>query len=300
MRVSEWGPRRRSAAVDGFALSYVRRGAGRPVLLLHGWPGFSYDWRRVLPRLARRADVVAPDLRGFGDSDGHEVEPLEAYTPDAQVRSLLGLLDELELPAVVVGGYDVGSRLAQTLARVAPERVRALVLSAPLYPGMGERRLSAPAQAEYWYQHFHRLPFADALIGRDRESVRIYLAHFYDHWVGRKDAVCPEEFEAVVDAYARPGALRSSIAWYRAGASAGVAANLDGGRTGAISQPTAVLWGALDPLFPPAWADRLGEFFPASSLQVLEGVGHFTPFEAPDAWLQAVERILAASAPGTK
>ena len=130
----------RSAPVDGFSLAYDRTGDGPPVVLLHGWPGGRGDYRLVEPLLADVADVVVPDLRGFGESDRHSVAPDEGYSADAQARSVTGLLDELGLGPVVLAGYDIGSRIAQTVARQSPERVRALVVTPPM-PGAGRRLL---------------------------------------------------------------------------------------------------------------------------------------------------------------
>jgi len=121
-----------SAAVDGFRLAYDRVGSGPPVLLLHGWPGDRTDYRKAVPLLVDRADVLVPDLRGFGGSDKHDVDPAAQYSAAAQTRSVAGLLDELGLREVVVAGYDVGSRVAQTLAVARPDLVRALVVTPPV------------------------------------------------------------------------------------------------------------------------------------------------------------------------
>ena len=63
------------ATVDGVRLHYVRQGAGTSVLLLHGWPGFWYEWAPVIPALAARHTVIVPDLRGFAYSDKPDVPP---------------------------------------------------------------------------------------------------------------------------------------------------------------------------------------------------------------------------------
>src|SRR3984885_11982211 len=136
----------RSSPVDGFRLAYDQFGEGDAVVLLHGWPGDRMDYRDVTPLLTD-CSVVRPDLRGFGESDKHAAPPAEAYSADAQARSVVGLIDELELGPVLIAGYDVGSRVAQTVARVAPDRVRALVVSPPL-PGAGDRVLTPTAQEE--------------------------------------------------------------------------------------------------------------------------------------------------------
>src|SRR5262245_61712013 len=135
----------RSAPIDGFTLAYERGGEGAAVVLLHGWPGDHRDWREVGSRLMAEADVVVPDLRGFGESDKHPREPREAYSGAAQADSVIGLMRELSLGPAVIAGYDVGSRVAQQIARAAPDHVRALVLAPPL-PGAGDRVLSPEAQ----------------------------------------------------------------------------------------------------------------------------------------------------------
>ncbi len=280
---------------DGQELHYVMWGQGAPrVLLLHGWPGFWYDWRRVLPLVAQFTAVVAMDLRGFGFSAKPDWSPRSAYSPEAQAKNVLALLDHLQVEQVILVGYDVGARVAQMLARMAPQRVQALVLSAPVYPGYGARPLEPDAQRERWYQHFHMLPQADEIIGHDQETVRLYLSHFYDHWVGNKQALRPREFEEIVKAYTQPGAVRGSIAWYRAGAGSGqVALASQNTPPVPITQPTAVLWGETDPVLPAAWGDRLAEYFShLLHVQFLPGVGHFVPFEAPEAVVEAIRTVL--------
>lgn len=280
---------------DGLKLHYVRWGQGTPrVLLLHGWPGFWYDWRRVLPRLAEFTSVIALDLRGFGSSAKPDWPVHEAYSAEAQARNVLALLDQLQVERIILGGYDIGSRVAQTLAHMAPERVHALVLSAPVYPGFGRRPLEPEAQRERWYQHFHQLLQADALIGHDQETVRLYLSHFYDHWVGNKQALRPAEFAEIVKTYAQPEAIRGSIAWYRAGGGSGQMALTAGDVPPVpIPHPTRILWGEADPILPPAWADRLSDTFShLLGVHILPAIGHFVPFEAPEAVVEAIRTVL--------
>src|SRR3954453_3839627 len=138
-----------TSPVDGFRLAYDRTGGGPPVVLLHGWPGDRRDFRLVAAALAGGADGVVPDLRGFGESDMHDVDPAEGYAGNAQARSVLGLIEELGLEQVVLAGYDIGSRIAQVVAREAPDRVRALVVAPPV-PGTGRRLLDPAVLQEFW------------------------------------------------------------------------------------------------------------------------------------------------------
>jgi pimeloyl-ACP methyl ester carboxylesterase len=284
----------RSAPVDGFRLAYDRAGAGAPVVLLHGWPGDRTDHQALVPLLAGEAEVVVPDLRGFGGSDKHPAPPAEAYSAATQARSVLGLVDELGLAAPVLAGYDIGSRIAQAAARAAPDRVRALVVSPPL-PGGGRRVLEPEAQREFWYQPFHSLGLVEELLDGRPDAVRAYVRHFWSHWSGPSFEPDDERLDHLVEVYGPPGAMTASVAWYRAGS--GMVAMSLAERAPAPSEriavPTTVLWPAHDPLFPPAWSDRLGEFFAAVEVERLEGVGHFTPVEAPEAFAAAIRRALA-------
>jgi pimeloyl-ACP methyl ester carboxylesterase len=278
----------RSAPVDGFSLAYDRAGSGPAVVLLHGWPGWRADYRDVVPLLSEHADVVVPDLRGFGDSDRHDRPPAEAYSADAQATSVLGLIKELGLERPVLVGYDVGSRVARTLATARPEMLRALVLAPPL-PGVGERILRSD---EFWYQPFHRLGLAEELIDGNADAVRAYLGHFWEHWSAPGWTLAPERFEEIVALYARPGAFTSSIAWYRSGSSGVQTALAERPPAERLAVPTTVLWPEHEPLYPPAWSDRLGEFFADFELHELPGVGHFAPVEAPAAIAEATVRAL--------
>ena len=281
----------RSAPVDGFRLGYERAGSGPPVVLLHGWPGDRTDHADVVPLLADAATVVVPDLRGFGESDKHPEPPAEAYSAVAQARSVVGLIEELGLDTPVIAGYDIGSRIAQAIARDTPDKVRALVVSPPL-PGAGRRVLSPEAMREFWYQPFHQLPLIEEILDGDRAAVRAYVAPFWRHWSGPGFEPTEARLDHLADAYAAPGAMTASVGWYRAG-SGMVAASLTETAPGErIATPTTVLWQEHDPLFRRSWSDRLGEFFSDVDLRPLDGAGHFTPVEAPEAFAAAIAERL--------
>jgi pimeloyl-ACP methyl ester carboxylesterase len=284
---------RLSDATDGFRLAYDRGGNGPPVLLLHGWPGERGDYRDVVPRLAG-LDVIAVDLRGFGESDKHRLDPAAAYSAAAQARSIVALIEELGLQRVVIGGYDIGSRIGQRVAATRPDLLRGLVVAPPL-PGIGARILDAAPQREFWYQAFHQLDLAEQLIDGRPDAVRAYLAHFWSHWSGPSFELSDTALDRLVERYSPAGAFVASIAWYRAGAGS-VAQSLAEQApppTGRVHVPTTVLWPKYDPLFPPDWSDRLEDFFDEVRPRLLASAGHFSPLEAPEVF---AEEIRAATA----
>lgn len=285
----------RSEPVDGFSLAYERRGTGRPVLLLHGWPGDHGDWRDVAGRLEERGgvDLVIPDLRGFGESDKHPAEASRAYSAAAQAESLLALIDELRLEPPVIAGYDIGSRIAQRIAREAPDRVAALVIAPPV-PGVGRRILSERPMQEFWYQQFHRLPLVEELIDGDVSAVRAYLTHFWEHWSGPGFSPRASELDRLAALYGPPGAFTASVGWYRAGSGTAAAALAESEPAAAdrIATPATILWPAHDPLFPPEWGDRIDAFFADADVRPVPGSGHFVPVEAPDVFAAAIAERL--------
>ncbi|MEV4261130.1 alpha/beta hydrolase [Kribbella sp. NPDC049584] len=267
-------------AVDGFRLAYDRIGEGPAVVLLHGWPGDRTDYRLLAPMLAERGfDVVVPDLRGFGGSDAADTDPAQ-YGVAAQGRSVVGLMDELGLERPVLAGYDVGSRIAQGIARTQSELIDGIVIAPPL-PGIGKRVFSEQAQAEFWYQALHRLPVIEELIDGKPDAVRSYLNHFWTHWSGPG---FEPELDHLVDTYSQPGAFTASIQWYRAGAGsvAVSAAETAPPLYDRIAVPTVVLWPEFDPLFPRAWSDRVDDFFSDVRVRYVDGVGHYAPLEYPE------------------
>ncbi len=278
-------------AVDGFELAYDRVGSGPAVVLLHGWPGDRTDYRELVPRLGG-CQVLVPDLRGFGESDKHLADPRTQYDAVAQARSVAALIGELGLRRPVVAGYDIGSRIAQALARKRPELVKALVITPPV-PGVGTRVYAAGPLREFWYQSFHRLPLAEELIDGKPEAVRAYLRHFWAHWSGPGFELAEADLDHLVSVYGPAGAFTASIGWYRAGGGTAAAALSEtapapGDR---LATPTTVLWPEHDPLFPRDWSDRLGEFFSDVRLRFVDGAGHFAPLEYPDV---VAAEILAA------
>src|SRR6185503_9191353 len=200
--------------------------------------------------------LYAPDLRGFGDSD----KPEGPFGPDQQAADLLALMDALGLPQAGFIGHDVGGALMQPLARLAPERIAGLFFFDFVYPGIGPRMAEPERLNNIWYQSFHQMEMAPALVGASRESCRRYIGHFL-----------------------KAGNLAGGFAHYRA-AHAGRVRMLKGEAPALapIGVPTCVRWAEHDPLFPYQWTDRLGETFTNLDLAMFPDVGHFPHREDPD------------------
>ncbi|MEY4749821.1 MAG: hypothetical protein RIQ60_2035 [Pseudomonadota bacterium] len=284
---------------NGLRLHLLRSGAGpRALLFLHGWPEWSHVWRPVMSRLtASKApfELIAPDLRGFGASEKPSAGPAETATPELIAEDLLALLDVLGIARVGIVAHDVGSFVAQVMARRAPERVDGLFFFNCAYPGIGRRWIEPGHLLQTWYQFFHQQPWAAELVGSSRDACRIYLRNFLQHWSYRKNAF-DDQLETWVDNFMRPGNLQGGFNWYRSIHAARMA--VVHGLVAApapIDIPTRVFWGAHDPVLLPVWTDRLPEFFTRLRCDLAPDAGHFVHVETPDA---ASSEIAAFFGPG--
>lgn len=285
-----WSRRLRSADVEHHLLD---AGSGLPVVLLHGWPEYCGVWRRLIPLLAPAHRLIAPDLRGFGYSRIIAQHPHPILTPSLLTEDLTGLLDLLGLERVAIVSHDVGAFAAQLLARTQPNRVAGLVFFDCPHPQIGARYGLPEHQVETWYQQFQRLPLAEALVGYDRDTCRLYLAHFLGHLAAQPDAF-DEVLDEWVEIHMQPGVLRAGFSWYE-GVWPARRAMMEGRLPSLppIAQPTRILWGAQDPITPLRWADRLDEAFVDFELTPVPEAGHFPHWEKAELVAPDILRFLA-------
>jgi pimeloyl-ACP methyl ester carboxylesterase len=270
---------------NGIRLHVARCGdpRGRPLVLLHGWPEFWLTWEPLMQRLAGRFLLIAPDLRGFGDSDKPDPRPTDRATAAVHAEDLVALLDALGLPRVGVVTHDIGAAVMQVAARRAPDRFAGLLTFDCPYPGMGARFAAPDHLTEIWYQSFHQLPMAAEVVGASREGARAYFSHFLRHWSAGNPHAFDPVLEAWVDNFLKPGNLQGGFNWY-IGAWPSRLAVIKGEvpPQPRITVPTCVRWGALDPILKAEWRDRLDEHFADLDAAAFPGVGHFPHREDPD------------------
>lgn len=200
-----------SITVNGIRLHYVTAGTGDPVVLLHGWPQTWHEWRRVIPALAAKFTVVAPDLRGFGDSD----KPAGGYDKRTVAEDVYRLVQHLGLGPVNLVGHDLGMMVAYAYASAHPDEVRKLVLAEAGLPGLGLEELFDTAKyPQFWHFGFFSAPnVAESLIaGRERP----FVSHFIRMQSYDPTGVSEEDLDEYARRLAAPGALRGGFEHYRA------------------------------------------------------------------------------------
>ncbi|MFZ0581510.1 MAG: alpha/beta hydrolase [Candidatus Acidiferrales bacterium] len=196
----------RSAEVDGVKLHYLTAGHGTPVILLHGYAETSLMWRPLIPRLAERFTVIAPDLPGIGDSS-IPADGLDMKTAAVRIHKLARSLG-IEKAEVV--GHDIGLMVAYAYAaQFASETTKLVVMDAflPGVPGW-EAIYNDPS---IWHFRFNG-PTPEALVqGRER----IYFEYFWNDLAADKTRSIPEaDRRAYIAAYARPGRMHAGWAYF--------------------------------------------------------------------------------------
>lgn len=196
------------ADVGEVLLHYVSVGEGEPLVLLHGWPQTWYEWRRVMPALAQHFRVIAPDLRGLGDSS----RPAGGYDKRTMAGDVWRLLSaHLGIERFCLVGHDWGGPVAFALAMAQPAAVRRLAILDVVIPGDGG---DFSQGGRRWHHAFHMTSDLPEALVTGRE--RIYLEWFYRNFAWRPDAIGEAEMEEYLRTYRQPGALRAGFALYPA------------------------------------------------------------------------------------
>ena len=181
---------------------------GAPLVLLHGWPETWFAWRRVAPVLAGAGyKVIAPDLRGLGDSSrprGGYDRLTMAGDVRRLVRDALGWRDP-----ILLAGHDWGGSTAAAYATAWPEEVRRLAVLEALPQGPWTDRAAEP-----WFYGFHRIPGLAEAVTQARE--REYLSWFYGAFARDPDVIPAADIDAYLRTYARPGGMRAGFEFVRA------------------------------------------------------------------------------------
>ena len=196
----------RTAMVDGVKLHYLTAGHGPAVLLLHGYTQTSRMWRPIIPLLAQKFTVVAPDLPGIGDSD----IPRAGLDMKSAAIRVHGLVKSLGIEKARVVGHDIGLMVAYAYAAQFPSETEKLVVMDAFLPGVAgwEDVYNNPA---IWHFRFNG-PTPEALVkGRERT----YFEFFWNDFAADKTRSLPEaDRAAYAAAYARPGRMHAGWEYF--------------------------------------------------------------------------------------
>jgi haloacetate dehalogenase len=279
----------RRLGVNGTEIHLVIGGSGPPLLLLHGYPQTHVIWHRIAPSLAHDFTVVAPDLRGYGDSGKPDGGPgHEAYAKRTMALDQVEVMAALGFERFAVVGHDRGARVGHRLALDHPRRVTRLALL-DIIPTLDFYRLINQRTATAYYHWFFLIQpadFPERLIGADPAA---YLDWQFSRLGG--NGITPAAMAEYVRCFRDPRTIHATCEDYRAAAGIDLVHD-EADRDRRIACPLLVLWGSrgvvgrnFDVLA--VWRDRA---------TALEGealdCGHYLPEEAPAETEAALRRFL--------
>jgi pimeloyl-ACP methyl ester carboxylesterase len=274
-------PESRFAEVNGVKLHYLAAGAGAPIILLHGYAQNSHMWRPLIARLAKTNSVIAPDLRGFGQSD----KPAAGYDKKSMAQDIHALATSLGYGSVRVAGHDIGLMVAYAYATQYPGEVERIVLMDAFLPGVGDWT-KVWLLRDLWHFHFYGDTPLKLVAGRER----IYFEHFWNDFAADPTkSVSEKDRRFYARSYHQPGAMRAGFEVFRAfEQDAGDFAELAKAR---LSMPMLVLSG-----------EKAGGQFlidqgrlVADNVEgvIVKGSGHWLIDEAPDLVIPKLVEFLA-------
>jgi pimeloyl-ACP methyl ester carboxylesterase/quinol monooxygenase YgiN len=246
---------------------YVIGGSGPLAVLLHGFPNTWYAWREVMSEMAETMTVLAPDLRGLGDSEAG-TQPNDVPTG---ARDLALLLDELGLGPAFVAGQDWGGSTGFAFAAAHPGSVRALAVIEAMPAGPW----TDPTAPSPWFVGFHQIPDLPEQLVAGRE--RVYLDWLYRAFSATPDVPTAAAVDEYLRTYTRPGVMASAFERYR---------TIDGQiahNARHVKEPitTPTLAVGAEHVFGPAVGDNLRHAASDLRAAVIDGCGHFVSEERP-------------------
>ena len=268
-----------TASVNGHRIAYLDEGQGPPLILLHGYGGSMWQWEYQQP-LTAQFRVITPDLIGSGLSD----KPAIDYRPEELIDSIRGLMDELGLPTATLIGNSMGGGVAIGMALTYPERVHRLVLIDGLPDHVRERLVSPLMQrainthAPAWLARFGALFLGNRTMEAVLKEI-VYDPRLVTPLVLDRSNRNRQRADMITPLLS----LRNSLPlWDQHFAP----------RLKDIRQPTLILWGEHDRLFPPQVGRDLLTIIPHSKLIVIPDAGHIPQWEQPQAVNRHIREFL--------
>jgi pimeloyl-ACP methyl ester carboxylesterase len=201
-------PQSRFADVNGSRIHYLVAGKGDPIVLLHGYTETSHMWLPLIDKLSRDHMVIAPDLRGFGQSS----LPKEGVTKAEMAQDVHALVASLGLSSVKVVGHDIGLMVAYAYAAQYRTQVSRIALMDAFLPGVGNWK-DVWLLRDLWHFHFYGETPLALVKGRERT----YFEHFWNDFAADRTHSVPEaDRKLYAAAYAREGGMRAGFEVFKA------------------------------------------------------------------------------------
>jgi pimeloyl-ACP methyl ester carboxylesterase len=280
-----------TVSVNGIQLHYVIGGHGDPVVLLHGWPETWYAWHKIMPALAKNYTVIAPDLRGLGDSS----KPLTGYDGKTLAEDIHQLVTKLGFKTIFLVGHDWGTQVAYSYAAEHPTEVKRLAVMELTIPGF-----APPGRPPLWWGIFHQTPDVPEALVQGKEL--IYLSWFLHNLAFNPAAITQADINEYVSHYSAPGGMRAGFEYYRAFPQDAIQ-NMNYSKT-KLTMPVLALGGGYIPTFGGNITMPTIIYGMKILAQNVQGVtvpnsGHFIPEEQPDFVVKSLDNFFSGNTTAT-
>ena len=278
-------------SVNGIKLHYVIGGHGPPVVLLHGWPETWYAWHKVMPALAKNYSVIAPDLRGLGDSS----KPTSGYDGKTVAEDIHQLVTKLGYKTIFLVGHDIGTQVAYSYAAAHPTEVKKLAVMELTIPGF-----APPGRPPIWWGIFHQVPDVPEALVQGKEM--IYLPWFYRGLAYNPAAITQADVIEYVSHYSAPGGMRAGFEYYRAFPQDAIQ-NMNYSKA-KLTMPVLAIGGGYIPVLGGNITMPSIVFGMQKLAQNVQGIkvpnaGHFIPEERPDFVIKAFDKFFSGTTNST-
>ena len=264
---------------NSIKMHYVTTGKGPLLLLLHGFPQFWYTWRHQIPVLAKHFTVVAPDLRGYNDSD--KPPNVDDYKPKELVEDIVGLIHGLGHDKAFLVGHDWGGAVAWRVAIAHPEVLEKLVIINAPHP----LKMAKALQSDFsqirksWYFFFFQLPkLPEYFVLKNLNNIDNNL---FTKTAFKRNAFTQEDLEQYSKAISKPGAITAVLNYYRAiFKHRSIDKKNDDYK---ILTPTLLIWGEQDKALGKELTYNMETLFNAPfRIEYISDAGHWVPEEQPE------------------
>jgi pimeloyl-ACP methyl ester carboxylesterase len=251
--------------IDGHKIAFLEQGQGTPVLLLHGIPTNSRMWRAIIPKLAEKHRVIAPDLLNYGQSEKPKTADVSI---NAQSRIIAQFMNSVGIPRADVAAHDIGGGVAQLLAVNYPEKIANLAL------------IDSVCFDSWPIPEFEPLQKPEAESQMNLDEFISMMRNFMPNGVENKSVMTQELIDLYINPWSSEEGKRAFFRNLR---------RLNPEYTQAIaeqlpqlSHSTLVMWGEKDPFQKPKYAEKLATAIPNAKLAWIKGTGHWLIDEKPD------------------
>ena len=272
---------------NGVNLHYVTQGSGPLMLMLHGFPEFWYSWRHQIPEFASDFKVVAPDLRGYNDSDKPASQ--SAYVMNELVRDVEGIIRGLGYEKCVLVAHDWGAGIAWSFASKYPQMLEKLIIMNCPHPAKFSEGFRTPQQLlRSWYIFFFQLPVIPELFLQSKDYQ--FIENAFKGMAIKKSAFSTEDINAYKDAAAKRGALTAMINYYR---------NILGSpmfnqNSSILEVPTLMIWGEEDTALGKELTYGTESYVEDFQIRYISNCSHWVQQEQPELVNQYMREFLIA------